>query len=429
MQTFLKLSLDYIEQNLKADITIDELAKMANYSTGHFCRLFVNSMETTVGVYILKRRLDHVLVEIRAGRKIINVVLEYGFDTYAGFYKAFVKMYGCSPRKYISIYNNKKGGLFMQSIKEIINNWDIPNDLNIKEVTHTEWETGKPSQWKTWQIGEDYYIKTNERSKMIRNINIANALFKQGLVSEFLPIKTRQGNDYLDGENVFLLTKKIGEPLNLRPLNDNEIEKLEQNESRKENAFKLGQAIAKFHMALKSIQDDIKPWEGNLYEQGEHAISAVKDIGLKSSFFDDYRQVFSVLHEKLPKQLIHGNLCGDTAIYENGEIIGFKGFETYNLSFPRIYDITWGAGEITYQQEIDIYLNTLTQMFKGYDNISPLTIEEKQSIYYVICATYLKGQAYYIENESNLTSDLITRGNKALIFLADNKEKFMNLLH
>ena len=33
MQKFIKSSLDYIEQNLKADITADELAKMANRLT------------------------------------------------------------------------------------------------------------------------------------------------------------------------------------------------------------------------------------------------------------------------------------------------------------------------------------------------------------------------------------------------------------
>ena len=134
------------------------------------------------------------------------------------------------------------------------------------------------------------------------------------------------------------------------------------------------------------------------------------------------------MHDKLPKQLIHGNLCGDTAIYENGEVVGFKSFEIYDLSFPRIYDITWGAGEMTYQPEIDGYLNTLTEILKGYNSIRPLTAEEKQSVYYVICATYLKGQKYYIETESNLTSDLLARGNKAMAFLANNKEKFMNLL-
>ena len=83
---------------------------------------------------------------------------------------------------------------------------------------------------------------------------------------------------------------------------------------------------------------------------------------------------------------------------------------------------------MTFQPEIDSYLNTLTGMLKGYDNISPLTTEEKQSVYYVICATYLKGQKYYIEAESDLTSDLMARGNRAMVFLANNKEKFMNLL-
>ena len=152
------------------------------------------------------------------------------------------------------------------------------------------------------------------------------------------------------------------------------------------------------------------------------------NLGFSEEFFDDYRKTFGVLHVKLPKQLIHGNLCGDTAVYENGEVVGFKGFEVYNLSFPRIYDITWGAGEMTYQPEIDGYLNTLTEMFKGYDSISPLTTEEKQSVYYVICATYLKGQKYCAETESNLTTDLMARGNRAMVFLAGNKEKFMNLL-
>jgi len=91
MQAFIKSSLEYIEQNLKTDITADELAEMANYSSGHYCRMFAQTMDSTVGSYILKRRLDHALAEIASGRKAIGVVHEYGFDTYAGFYKAFVK--------------------------------------------------------------------------------------------------------------------------------------------------------------------------------------------------------------------------------------------------------------------------------------------------------------------------------------------------
>ena len=434
MQDFIKFSLDYIEQNLKTDITAEELAKMANYSVGHFYRLFAKTMESTFACYILKRRLDHALAQISSGRKVIDVVYEYGFDTYAGFYKAFVKMYGCSPKKYLSIYKNKTmEELIMQSINEIksiLVNWDISTDLNIEDVTNIEWETAIKSKWKTWQIGSDYYLKTNERSKMIRNIKIAKALYKQGLSSEFLPVQTKLGDDYLDGEHIFLLTRKMGEPLNNRPLSDDEINHLENNELRKQNAFKLGQAIARFHKALLTVQDDVKPWEGNLYEQGKDVIPYIQklDLGIREDFFYDYIENFNTLHKKLPKQLIHGNLCGDTAVYENGDVIGFKGFETYNLSFPRIYDITWGAGEMTFQPGINDYFNTLSEMLKGYNSISLLTPEEKQSVYYIICATYLKGYRYYIETESDLTSDLMARSNRAMIYLADNKEKFLNLL-
>ena len=432
MQSYIKSTLDYIEQNLKTEISADELAQMAGYSAGHYCRLFSQEMGASVAAYILKRRLDHALAEISSGRKSIDVVLEYGFETYAGFYKAFVKMYGCSPKKYLSIYQTEKSeALFMHSINEIKNileNWDIPVDSTIEDITHTEWETKKKSEWKTWQIGESFHLKTNERSKMIRNIKIANALYKQGLSSEFLPIQTKQGYDYLDGEHIFLLTRKIGQPLNHRPLTDDEIGHLEYNRLREKNAFKLGQAIAKLHMALKTVQEDVKPYEGNLYEQGEKAVPIVKkfDMGISEDFFGDYIETFSELHDKLPKQLIHGNLTGDAAVYENGEIIGFKGFEIYNLSFPRIYDITWSAGEINAQPSIDVYMNTLTNMLKGYESITPLTSEEKQSVYYVLCATYLKGYSYYTESDE--TFELMARGKRAIVYLAENKEKFANLL-
>ncbi|MCL2046426.1 MAG: helix-turn-helix domain-containing protein [Oscillospiraceae bacterium] len=432
MQAFIQSSLDYIEHNLKADISIEELAQIAGYSLGHYCRIFTQEMGVTVAAYILKRRLDHALAEIKSKRKAIEVVLEYGFDTYAGFYKAFVKMYGCSPKKYLSIYKESEV-LFLHDIneiKKILENWEISSDSTIENITHTQWETQEESEWKTWKIGSEYYLKTNERSKMIRNINIAKALYKQGLSSEFLPISTKQGEDYLDGEHIFLLTGILGEPLNTSPLTDEDISRLENNELRENHANKLGQAIARLHKALKSIQGEVKPNEGNLYEQGEKAIPIVKglDLGISEGFFNDFIENFNILHEKLPKQLIHGNLTGDTAVYENGEVIGFKGFEIYNLSFPRIYDITWGAGELTYQPTIDVYLNTLKEMLKGYDSINPLSSDEKQSVYYIICATYLKGIAYYTQVESELIADLIARSGNALVYLSKNKESFNDLL-
>gem|GEM_PF-2432410 len=103
---YIKPSLDYIEQNLKTDITTKELANMAGYSITHYRRMFEKLTGLPVANYISKKRINHALFEILAGRKAIDAVLEYGFDTYAGFYKAVIKMYGCSPMKYLSIYKD-----------------------------------------------------------------------------------------------------------------------------------------------------------------------------------------------------------------------------------------------------------------------------------------------------------------------------------
>lgn len=233
MQDFIKASLDYINQNLKTDITAEELAANVNYSVGHFCRIFAQTMGLTVAHYILKIRIDHALAEISSGRKAVDVAPEYGFDTYPGFYKAFVKMYGCSPKQYLKIYKEKENISMPEEydIQKILTNWDIPQNLEITDASTRNWKTGE-LQWRIWKIGDDYYLKTNDRSVMIKNLRIAKALKKEGLTSEFLPVPTKSGNDYLDGAQIFLLTKKTGEPLNDRPLSDEELAAMKNNENR-----------------------------------------------------------------------------------------------------------------------------------------------------------------------------------------------------
>ena len=427
MQT-IKSSLDYIEQNLKADITIDELASISNYSTGHFCRMFAQTMDSTVGRYILKRRLDHALASISSGRKAIDVVLEYGFDTYAGFYKAFVKMYGCSPTKYLKIYC--KTEVFMHSeknIQAISENWDILKGLTIQDASTRHWQTGE-IEWHIWQVGDEYLLKTNERSRMIRNIRIAKALQKEGLVSEFLPIATNVGKDYVDGESIFMLTKKVGEPLVDRPLSGDELARLEFNDKRVQHAYKLGQAVARMHCALQAVQDDVQPYEANLYRQGLNSMPQVKEycrkygLEIEESFFADYEKTFGALYDKLPKQLIHGNPTGDSVVYENGEVVGIKGHEIYNISHVRLFDIIWCAGE-TRTQPIESYLKMFKEILRGYDSVNPLTTEEKQSIYYVMCAATMNCIDFVGDG-----LDVTDRNLDALVFLAKNKEMFCGLI-
>ena len=63
-------------------------------------------------------------------------------------------------------------------------------------------------------------------------------------------------------------------------------------------------------------------------------------------------------------------------------------------------------------------------ILKGYDSINPLSVEEKQSIYYMQCAASM----HCIAHVDDDTFDVLKRNLKALVFLAHNKEIFMNLI-
>ena len=91
--------LDYIEDNLKAEISVEELSDLAGFSLFHFYRLFQSAVGMPVMQYITRRRLLHGIHEISLGHKKIDVALSYGYETYAGFYKSFVREIGYLVRR------------------------------------------------------------------------------------------------------------------------------------------------------------------------------------------------------------------------------------------------------------------------------------------------------------------------------------------
>ncbi|MBY0123056.1 AraC family transcriptional regulator [Bacillus sp. S/N-304-OC-R1] len=120
--------IDFIDDHLKEEIDPEELAKMAGYSPFHFYRIFHKQIGYTVMDYVLKRKLQHALYELVSGKKIIEIALEYGFDTHAGFTKAFKRCFGSPPSLYklhcpisppqklnlVDLYEKNLGGIVLQ---------------------------------------------------------------------------------------------------------------------------------------------------------------------------------------------------------------------------------------------------------------------------------------------------------------------------
>ncbi|WP_342565233.1 AraC family transcriptional regulator [Paenibacillus sp. FSL R7-0345] len=92
--------IDYIEENIKENLTAEGIAAVAGYSLYHFCRVFSLCKEMTVMEYVRSRKLSLAAVELFSGRSVTEIALDYGFETPGGFTKAFRKAHGYTPSQY-----------------------------------------------------------------------------------------------------------------------------------------------------------------------------------------------------------------------------------------------------------------------------------------------------------------------------------------
>ncbi len=426
----IRAGIVYIEQNLKTDITPEELAQMAGYSVWHYQRLFAQVTGLPLAAYINRRRLDNALAEISANRKAIDAALEYGFESYAGFYKAFLRVYGCSPKKYLSLYGAHQTiqevltMLTEAELRKVLDNWDLPKNLPINDVKIVD---GTKTANNVWQVGRDYILKTGDRAIIHRNALIAKALEAQGLAAA-VPVPTKKGGDLTEDQNNFVLIRRIkGEPLT----------KAERfGADCKDFGFKYGQSIARLHKALMAVEEDIQPFEQNLFAHvAEWALPNVQkqnvqwNMGVPDSFFEEYVRDFGALFEKLPKQLIHRDPNPCNILFCGGDVSGFTDFDLSERNV-RLWDPCYCATGILSEQRnvenaYDKFLVILDAILHGYDSVNPLTAEEKQAIYYVICSIQMICVAYF--ESVNEYKDLARTNREMLVYIIDQKERIDNI--
>lgn len=97
----LQKSVDYIEENLKCDLSLSELAETAGFSTYHFCHIFCNITGMPVAAFITKRRLYHAIYDIQKGGKLVDTALLYGDEFYSEYTQNFSNLYNELPRQTI----------------------------------------------------------------------------------------------------------------------------------------------------------------------------------------------------------------------------------------------------------------------------------------------------------------------------------------
>ncbi|MCG8485517.1 MAG: AraC family transcriptional regulator, partial [Clostridia bacterium] len=94
-------TVDYIEDNLSEKITTEELAAIAALSPFYFQRLFTRLVNKPVGEYVKLRRLARSCEALKnKNKRILDVALEFGFNSHESYTKAFKTAFDITPDEY-----------------------------------------------------------------------------------------------------------------------------------------------------------------------------------------------------------------------------------------------------------------------------------------------------------------------------------------
>ncbi|MEM6160301.1 MDR efflux pump AcrAB transcriptional activator RobA [Erwinia sp. P6884] len=93
--------LVWLESHLDQPLSLDNVATKAGYSKWHLQRMFKEVTGHAIGAYIRARRLSKAAVALRlTSRPILDIALQYRFDSQQTFTRAFKKQFNQTPAWY-----------------------------------------------------------------------------------------------------------------------------------------------------------------------------------------------------------------------------------------------------------------------------------------------------------------------------------------
>ncbi|MEP5340169.1 MAG: helix-turn-helix domain-containing protein [Algibacter sp.] len=129
-------ALNFIDNNLDSELSLNTISKIVFYSPFHFHRIFKAIIGETLNTYITRRRIEKSASSLiyKKTLSVSEIAITYGFKDHSSFTRAFKKFYGVSPvefrkntpRKYSKICKteskNSKNNLILEEYICNINN-------------------------------------------------------------------------------------------------------------------------------------------------------------------------------------------------------------------------------------------------------------------------------------------------------------------
>jgi len=149
-KTSMQIALDYIDGNLDENLSIEQLAKMANVSVPQLFRIFAADINIAPVKYTLRRRLFFAARKLAGSNmKIVDIAFLFGFESHDSFSRAFKRVYGISPSEFRTnaqdLHSFYRNGLYC------IAGLTIPESL-IKQVEDEEFMNERQSTFHDVEI-------------------------------------------------------------------------------------------------------------------------------------------------------------------------------------------------------------------------------------------------------------------------------------
>ena len=203
-------AINYMEENLLNDLTMDQIAQEVNSSVFHFQRIFSILTDMSIADYIRRRRLTLAAQELMdTEHKIIDLAYKYGYDSPEAFTKAFRKQHNVTP----SEARKQQGPL--QSYNRLI------IQVSLKGAEPMKYKIVEKEKFQVVGVKRTYNCRNGENTQGIplfwdemNNKGMDDVLFKlnngeiKGVLGVCVPDKHYKENSLMD---YWIATEHVGE--------------------------------------------------------------------------------------------------------------------------------------------------------------------------------------------------------------------------
>lgn len=92
--------IEYINENLNREITINELSKIFSYDKTYIMKRFKRELNITIKEYINIKKILNSLEHYNYNNKILNIAFKSGYNSLEYYSEIFTTLVGVSPRIY-----------------------------------------------------------------------------------------------------------------------------------------------------------------------------------------------------------------------------------------------------------------------------------------------------------------------------------------